>query len=51
MAIGTKLGLDATHKLPGENGFHREWPPIIEMDEAVKKKVDEILNTTHDSAR
>jgi 4-hydroxy-3-polyprenylbenzoate decarboxylase len=51
MAIGTKLGLDATHKLPGENGFHRQWPPIIEMDEAVKKKVDEILNTTHDSAR
>ena len=43
IAIGTKLGLDATHKLPGESGFHREWPPIIEMDEAVKKKVDSIL--------
>jgi len=43
MAIGTKLGLDATHKLPGESGFHREWPPIIKMDAAVKKKVDSIL--------
>ena len=42
-AIGTKLGLDATHKLPGEAGFHREWPPLITMDAAVKKKVDEIL--------
>ena len=43
LAIGTKLGLDATHKLPGEAGFHREWPPLITMDAAVKKKVDEIL--------
>ncbi|MBR90615.1 MAG: menaquinone biosynthesis decarboxylase [Verrucomicrobiales bacterium] len=45
LAIGTKLGLDATHKLPGESGFHRDWPPIIQMDEAVKKKVDEILGS------
>ena len=45
LAIGTKLGIDATHKLPGEAGFHREWPPLIRMDEAVKKKVDEILGT------
>jgi len=45
LAIGTKLGIDATHKLPGESGFHREWPPLIRMDEAVKKKVDEILGT------
>ncbi len=44
LAIGTKLGIDATHKLPGESGFHREWPPLICMDEAVKKKVDEILD-------
>ena len=26
MAIGTKLGIDATHKLAGE-GFKRLWPP------------------------
>ena len=44
LAIGTKLGIDATHKLPGEACFHREWPPLIRMDEAVKKKVDEILD-------
>ena len=44
LAIGTKLGIDATHKLPGEAGIPREWPPLIRMDEAVKKKVDEILD-------
>ena len=43
IAVGTKLGIDATHKLPGESGFHREWPPIIEMDNAVKNKVDDLL--------
>src|SRR3954453_10935618 len=43
IAIGTKLGLDATRKLPGE-GFKREWPPLIKMDAAVKVKVDSILN-------
>jgi 4-hydroxy-3-polyprenylbenzoate decarboxylase len=39
LAIGSKLGFDATKKLPGE-GFKREWPPLIKMDEAVKKKVN-----------
>ena len=38
LAIGTKLGFDATKKIPGE-GFKRVWPPLIKMDEAVKKKV------------
>jgi 4-hydroxy-3-polyprenylbenzoate decarboxylase len=37
-AIGTKMGMDATQKLPGE-GFKREWPPLIKMDEAVRKKI------------
>ena len=41
-AIGSKLGLDATKKLSSE-GFHREWPPIIEMDETIKKRVDDLL--------
>lgn len=41
-AIGSKLGIDATHKLPGE-GFKREWPPLITMSDAVKKKVDSLL--------
>ena len=39
--LGTKMGMDATKKLPGE-GFMREWPPVIEMDDEVKKKVDAI---------
>jgi 4-hydroxy-3-polyprenylbenzoate decarboxylase len=33
------MGIDATKKLPGE-GFKREWPPLIIMDEAVRKKMD-----------
>ena len=39
MASGSKLGFDATRKLPGE-GFRRPWPPLIRMDAEVKKKVD-----------
>ncbi len=39
-AMGSKLGIDATKKLSGE-GFKREWPPLIRMDEAVKRRVDE----------
>ena len=44
IAIGSKMGLDATRKLPGE-GFKREWPPIIKMDETIKRKVDELLGS------
>src|ERR1051325_1152701 len=36
---GSKMGLDATKKLP-EEGFTREWPDVITMDEATKTKVD-----------
>ncbi|MEO8429453.1 MAG: UbiD family decarboxylase [Verrucomicrobiota bacterium] len=42
IAIGSKVGIDATKKLPGE-GFKRPWPPIIKMDEAVKAKVERIM--------
>lgn len=42
IAIGSKLGIDATKKLPGE-GFKRPWPPLIKMDEAVKAKVETLL--------
>ena len=38
IASGSKLGIDATKKLPGE-GFKRPWPPLIKMDAAVKAKV------------
>ena len=44
IAIGSKMGLDATRKLAGE-GFKREWPPIIKMDETIKRKVDELLGS------
>ena len=40
---GSKLGIDATKKLPGE-GFKRSWPPLIKMDEAVKAKVEKLFN-------
>lgn len=43
MAIGSKLGFDATKKLAGE-GFRRPWPPLIRMDEQVRKKIDLMLN-------
>jgi 4-hydroxy-3-polyprenylbenzoate decarboxylase len=42
MAIGTKLGIDATKKLPGE-GFKRAWPPLIKMDAVVKAKVEKLF--------
>src|SRR5665213_558492 len=42
LAIGSKLGIDATKKLPGE-GFKRAWPPLIKMDDAVRKKIDSLF--------
>ena len=42
IGIGSKLGIDATRKLPGE-GFKRPWPPLIKMDPAVRRKIDELL--------
>jgi 4-hydroxy-3-polyprenylbenzoate decarboxylase len=41
MGFGSKMGIDATQKLP-EEGFNRPWPPVIEMDESVKKRVDQL---------
>jgi 4-hydroxy-3-polyprenylbenzoate decarboxylase len=38
---GSKMGIDATRKWP-EEGFTRNWPKLIEMDEATKKKVNAI---------
>ena len=43
IASGSKLGIDATKKLPGE-GFKRPWPPLIQMDAAVKMKVAKLFN-------
>ncbi|MBE3585763.1 MAG: menaquinone biosynthesis decarboxylase [Thermoanaerobacter sp.] len=36
---GSKMGIDATRKGPGE-GHLREWPPDIEMDESIKELVN-----------
>ncbi len=44
MAIGSKMGIDATHKLAGESST-RPWPPLIKMDEATKAKVDTLLGS------
>ena len=36
--LGSKMGLDATNKWPGET--HREWGRPIVMDDAVKTRID-----------
>jgi 4-hydroxy-3-polyprenylbenzoate decarboxylase len=36
--LGSKMGLDATHKWPGETD--REWGRAIERDPAVVARVD-----------
>jgi len=38
--LGSKMGMDATNKLPGET--NREWGNPIVMDEAIKQRIDEI---------
>ena len=38
LAMGSKMGFDATHKLPGE-GHKRGWPPLIKMNAEVKAKI------------
>jgi 4-hydroxy-3-polyprenylbenzoate decarboxylase len=47
MAFGSKLGIDATKKLPGE-GHKRGWPPLIKMDEATRKKIDSLFGNAGD---
>ena len=42
MGFGSKIGIDATHKIKGEANT-RPWPPIISMDDMTKKRVDELL--------
>ncbi len=42
IASGSKLGIDATEKLPGE-GFQRPWPPLIRMDEKVREKMNALF--------
>jgi 4-hydroxy-3-polyprenylbenzoate decarboxylase len=39
--FGSKMGVDATRKWPGE-GFTRPWPDVIRMSPEVKSRVDEL---------
>ncbi len=39
--FGSKMGIDATRKWPGE-GFARRWPERIRMSDEVKQRVDEL---------
>jgi 4-hydroxy-3-polyprenylbenzoate decarboxylase len=38
---GSKMGIDATRKWPGE-GFTRPWPGVIRMPAGVKQRVDDL---------
>lgn len=38
---GSKMGVDATRKWPGE-GFTRPWPDVIRMTPEVKRRVDDL---------
>jgi len=38
--LGSKMGLDATHKWPGET--QREWGQVITQDVKVKQRIDDI---------
>ena len=42
IASGSKPGIEATKKLPGE-GCKRPWPPLITMDAAVKAKMEKLF--------
>ncbi|MCX7825751.1 MAG: menaquinone biosynthesis decarboxylase [Verrucomicrobiae bacterium] len=42
LGFGSKMGIDATHKLPGERDT-RPWPSLIRMDDDVKRRVDALL--------
>jgi len=37
--VGSKMGIDATTKWR-EEGYERDWPPVIEMSADVKQRVD-----------
>jgi 4-hydroxy-3-polyprenylbenzoate decarboxylase len=41
LAYGSKVGIDATRKWRSE-GFEREWPDAIVMDDRIKKYIDSI---------
>jgi 4-hydroxy-3-polyprenylbenzoate decarboxylase len=48
IGVGTKLGIDATRKLPGE-GYKRPWPPLITMSDEVRRKIDALFGSSRQS--
>ncbi|MCC6403344.1 MAG: menaquinone biosynthesis decarboxylase [Fimbriimonadaceae bacterium] len=40
--FGGKIGFDCTHKWPGESGFARDFPKLIEMAPDIRAKIDSI---------
>jgi 4-hydroxy-3-polyprenylbenzoate decarboxylase len=42
-SYGSKLGIDATRKLPEERGG-REWPELVEEDSSISRKIEGILS-------
>ena len=43
--IGSHMGFDATHKLPGEN-YHRSWPELLKMTDEAQRLVDALQAQT-----
>ena len=43
-AYGSKMGIDATRKWPGE-GFTREWPTRLTTTDAARRKADDLLKS------
>ena len=41
--LGSKMGLDATNKMPGET--NREWGEPIVMDEATQQHIDKLWDS------
>lgn len=41
-SFGGKIGVDATAKLP-EEGYHRKWPEVVQMDPQVKARIDSLF--------
>ncbi len=46
-AYGSKMGIDATRKWPGE-GFAREWPTRLKTTDAASRKAAEVLKLDHE---
>ena len=43
-AYGSKMGIDATRKWPGE-GFNREWPSRLKTTDAAARKASELMKS------